>query len=88
MKEKVDNTLTKVGIIKYEIDRLREFLTSYQYIVFNQREEFESSNKKKIDDLFQYLKKVMTSNYNSALHILEQCKDEQKEEIDSIFVYF
>ena len=35
MKEKVDNTLTKVGIIKYEIDRLREFLTSYQYIVFN-----------------------------------------------------
>lgn len=30
MKGKIDNTLTKVGIIKYEIERLRDFLTSYQ----------------------------------------------------------
>lgn len=86
MKGKINNTLTKVSIVKQEIERLQDFLSSYQYEYINLREEFEVSNKKKIDDLFQYLNKIISSNYNSAIDILEQCKAEQKTVIDEVFV--
>ena len=40
----------------------------------------------KLDSLFDYLSKILFYNYNASLHILNQCKSEQKSEIDSKLV--
>ena len=88
MKCKLDSSLTRVTLVKHEIDRLQDFLSSYQYNIIKKREEFEKSNKKKIDDLFQYLNKIITYNYNAALHILQQCKSEQQSQIDNVLVFY
>jgi hypothetical protein len=92
LKRKIDSSQIKVCILKNEIDRLKEFFTSYQYIILynnlkiNFRDEFENSNKLKIEELFNYLYKIITYNYNTAMHILNQCQAEQKIQIDQRLV--
>lgn len=75
IKKKVDSSRVQICLLKHEIIRLYEFFESYQ-------EEFEKSNKQKIDDLFSYLYKIISFNYNTAIQILRQCKGEQKTQID------
>lgn len=75
MKKRIDSSLLQICLIKYEISRLYEFFDSYQ-------EEFDKSNKQKIDDLFSYLYKLISYNYNTAMQIFNQCKGEQKTHID------
>jgi hypothetical protein len=48
----------------------------------NFRDEFEQSNKLKIEELFNYLYKIITYNFNTAMHILTQCQAEQKVQIE------
>lgn len=55
------------------------------FILF--RDEFERSNKQKIDELFNYIHKIISYNYNTAMQILKQCKGEQKSQIDSTIVF-
>jgi len=74
-KKKVDSSRLLTCLLKHEINRLFEFFESYQ-------DEFEKSNKQKIDDLFAYLYKIISYNYNTAIQILRQCKGEQKAHID------
>jgi hypothetical protein len=71
LKRKIDSNGVKICLLKNEIERLRDFFYSYQ-------EEFEKSNKSKIEDLFNYLYKIITYNLNSAMHLLNQCKAEQR----------
>ena len=75
LKRKADSCQVKICLLKNEVDRLRDFFDSYQ-------EEFERSNKSKIEDLFNFLYKIISYNYNTAIHILKQCKAEQKSQID------
>lgn len=60
-------------------------LISKKFINFI-RDEFERSNKQKIDDLFNFIYKIISYNYNTAMQILKQCKGEQKSQIDSTIV--
>jgi len=75
MKKKIDSSRLSISVLKHEIFRLYEFFESYQ-------EEFDKSNKQKIDDLFSYLYKIISFNYNTSIQILRQCKGEQKTQID------
>lgn len=75
IKKKADSSRVNICFLKHEINRLYEFFESYQ-------EEFEKSNKQKIDDLFSYLYKIISFNYNTAIQILKQCKGEQKIQVD------
>lgn len=75
MKKRIDSSRLQLNLIKFEINRLFEFFSSYQ-------EEFERTNKQKIDDLFSYLYKLISYNYNTATQIYKQCKAEQKLHID------
>jgi len=75
MKKKTDSAKLNICILKHEIARLFEFFESYQ-------DEFDKSNKQKIDDLFAYLYKIISFNYNTSIQILRQCKGEQKTQID------
>jgi hypothetical protein len=38
-------------------------------------------NKMKLDSLFDYFHKVVQYNYNNSLHILNQCKKEQIDQV-------
>ena len=75
IKKKIDSSKLHICLITNEIKRLYEFFNSYQ-------EEFEKSNKQKIDDLFSYFYKLVSYNYNTASQIFNQCKGEQKTQID------
>lgn len=74
-KKKIDSIKLKSCLIKHELGRLHEFFDSYQ-------EEFENSNRKKIEDLFDYFNKVVQFNYNTSIQILNQCQSEQKTQIN------
>lgn len=74
-KKKIDAIKLKSCLIKHELSRLHDFFHSYQ-------EEFEISNKKKIEDLFEYFNKVIQFNYNTSMQILNQCQSEQKTQIN------
>lgn len=68
------------------------FLSVNKFNLINFRLEFDNSNKAKIEDLFNYLYKIINYNYNTAMHLLAQCKAEQKLQIDqrtvnSLFIY-
>ena len=72
---KIDSCKNRTKILKDEIERIENFLKSYQ-------NNFELDNKKKIDELFDYINKIVSYNYTTALTIFNQCKNEQKNQID------
>lgn len=75
MKKKIDSSRLLINLSNLEINRLKEFFISYQ-------EEFEKSNKQKIDEVFGFLYKLISYIYNTATQIYNQCKAEQKTQID------
>lgn len=75
IKRKIDSTEIKINLIKNEIERLTDFFYSYQ-------QEFEQSNLNKIEELFNYLNKLLTYNYNTAKTVVLQCKKEQDIQIN------
>lgn len=74
-KKKIDSSKLNICLISNEIRRLYDFFESYQ-------EEFDKSNKQKIDDLFAYYYKIISFNYNTAIQIFSQCKGEQRTQIE------
>ena len=72
---KIDSCKNRTKILKDEIERIENFLKSYQ-------NNFENDNKKKIDELFDYINKIVSYNYTTALTVYNQCKNEQKNQID------
>ena len=72
---KIDSCKNRTKILKDEIERIENFLKSYQ-------NNFELDNKKKIDELFEYINKIVSYNYTTALTVFNQCKNEQKNQID------
>ena len=43
---------------------------------------FEKENKQKIEELFNYINKIVDYNHTTALTLYNQCKNEQKSQID------
>jgi len=72
---KIDSCKNRTNILKDEIERIENFLKSYQ-------NNFELDNKKKIDELFDYINKIVSYNYTTALTVFNQYKNEQKNQID------
>ena len=72
---KVNSCKNKIKILRNEIFRVENFLNSYQ-------NDFENNNKKKIDELFDYINKIIEYNYTTAKTLFQQCLKEQKNQID------
>ena len=62
-------------MIKTEIDRIENFLLSY-------KKNFEIQNSNKIEELFDYINKIIQYNHSTAKTLYNQCQKEQKNQID------
>ena len=71
---KINACKNRAKILFDEIDKIEEFLNNYQI-------QFEEANKKKIEDLFEYIQKIVKYNQTTANTLYFQCKDEQKKQI-------
>ena len=49
---KIDSSKNRVKILKEEVEKIQNFLEKYQ-------SNFESENKKKIDELFVYINQIV-----------------------------
>ena len=65
----------KSKLLIKEIEKIKNFLVRYH-------QKFEEENKKKIEELFSYINKIITYNRTTALTLYNQCKNEQKSQID------
>ena len=65
----------KLKLLLKEIDKIQTFLERYH-------NKFEKENKMKIEELFQYINKIVEYNHTTSLTLYEQCKNEQKNQID------
>ena len=74
-KYKIDSCISKIQILKEEINRVENFLKTYQ-------NNFETEYKKKINELFDYINKIVLYNKTTAETLFYQCKKEQKSQID------
>ena len=72
---KIHSCKNKTKILLEEIGRIENFLNSYQ-------DKFEIENKKKIKELFDYIKNIVRYNITTAKTLFNQCKNEQKIQID------
>ena len=72
---KINSCKNKIKILRNEICRVENFLKSFQ-------NNFEVNNKKKIDELFDYISKIIEYNYTTAKTLFQQCLKEQKNQID------
>ena len=72
---KIDSCKNRAKILRDEIDRVENFLVAYQH-------NFENDNKKKIDELFDYINKIIIYNHTTALTLFNQCKNEQNAQIN------
>lgn len=72
---KINSCKNKIKILRKEICRVENFLKSYQ-------NNFEVNNKKKIEELFDYINKIIQYNYTTAKTLFQQCQREQKNQID------
>ena len=72
---KINSCKNKIKILRNEILRVENFLKSYQ-------NNFEVNNEKKIDELFDYISKIIEYNYTTAKTLFQQCLKEQKNQID------
>ena len=72
---KLVSCFEKTKIIRSEIERIEEFLQGYE-------QNFEINNMSKIDELFDYMNKIIEYNYTTAKTLFSQCKNEQKSRIE------
>ena len=72
---KIYSCKNKIKILREEITRIENFLTSYQT-------NFETNNKQKIDELFSYINKIIQYCYTTAKTLFNQCQREQKIQIE------
>ena len=72
---KINSCLEKIKIISNEILKIENFFNNYQ-------KNFREKNLNKIDELFNYIKKIIQFNYTIALTLYNQCKNEQKNQIE------
>ena len=71
---KINACKNRTKLLFNEIDKIEEFLNNYQI-------QFEERNKKKIEDLFEYIQKIVKYNQTTANTLYTQCKNEQKKQI-------
>ena len=72
---KINSCISKAQMIKTEIDRIENFLLSY-------KKNFEIQNSNKIEELFDYINKIIQYNHSTAKTLYNQCQKEQKNQID------
>ncbi len=72
---KISSCISKAQMIKTEIDRIENFLLSY-------KKNFEIQNSNKIEELFDYINKIIQYNHSTAKTLYNQCQKEQKNQID------
>ena len=72
---KIKSCKKKSKLLLKEIDKIQSFLERYH-------KNFEKENKTKIEELFKYINKIVAYNHTTALTLYEQCKNEQKNQID------
>ena len=72
---KIKSCKKKSKLLLREIDKIQMFLERYH-------QKFENENRQKIEDLFNYIKKIVDYNHTTALTLYNQCRNEQKNQID------
>ena len=72
---KINASFYKIEMINNEIKRIENFLENYQ-------KNFEIQNLEKIEELFNYLKKIINYNYTTVKTLYMQCKNEQRNQIN------
>ena len=72
---KINACKKKLKLLLKEIDKIQSFLERYH-------KKFENENKTKIEELFKYIYKIVDYNHTTALTLFEQCKNEQKNQIE------
>jgi len=72
---KLNSCKNKIKLLRNEIIRVGNFLKSYQ-------KNFEKNNEKKIEELFDFINKIIQYNYTIAKTLFQQCQREQKNQID------
>ena len=72
---KINACRKKSKLLSKEIDKIQSFLERYH-------NKFEKENKAKIEELFKYIYKIVDYNHTTALTLFEQCKNEQKNQIE------
>ena len=72
---KINACKKRAKLLFNEISKIEDFLNNYQ-------SKFEQDNKQKIDDLFEYIKKIIKSNQTTANTLFSQCKNEQQRQIN------
>ena len=73
---KISSCKKKFNLLKSEISKIESFLEKYQ-------KNFETKNKKKIDELFEYINQIVQYNYTTSITLFNQCKNEQKSQIEN-----
>ena len=72
---KINSCKNKIKILRNEIFRVENFLKSYQ-------NNFEINTKKKIEELFDFITKIIQYNYIMAKTLFHQCQKEQNNQIE------
>ena len=72
---KINSCKNKIKLLRNEILRVENFLKSYQ-------NNFEANTKKKIEELFDFINKIIQYNYTMAKTLYQQCLKEQKNQIE------
>ena len=72
---KINSCKNKIKLFRNEILRVENFLKSYQ-------NNFEVNTKKKIEELFDFINKIIQYNYTMAKTLFQQCLKEQKSQIE------
>ena len=72
---KIKSCKKKSKLLIREIEKIHLFLERYH-------QKFEKENKQKIEELFNYINKIVDYNHTTALTLYNQCKNEQKSQID------
>ena len=72
---KINSCKKKSKLLLKEIDKIQSFLERYHH-------NFEKENKKKIEDLFEYINKIVEYNHTTSMTLYEQCRNEQKNQIN------
>jgi len=78
LKNKLNESIYKVSILKNEINFLKEFFENFLI-------EFENKNLEKIEKTFNTLFNIVKYFYNDSKEILKQCVKEQKKNINTYF---
>ena len=72
---KINSCKNKIKILRNEVNRVENFLKSYQ-------KNFEMTTKKKIEELFDFITKIIQYNYTMAKTLFQQCQKEQNNQIE------